>query len=302
MQPSLYNPLIKAEFGRQEKQSLGVIGHLAKDEIVHPDLGLRTLPGGSAAAVATASVQLGIRTSIHSKVGKDYPSEWLSVLDNLGVDISKVEVSEEKETLKVKIIYDENGETELIECSDVVSESLNIKTLPRTDSVHICPIQPPEQRELVQKLKGHCDILSISFSEYFIKDYNKEGFFDDSSLKDVDILFANDKVAHALTREDKPEDAASKLHSKDVDVVAITLGKNGSLVFDGKEVHTIAAMEVPVIDPTGGGDSYIGGFLGEYLISKDARKAGGMGTYLASLTVQKKGSWAALVSDVGIRF
>lgn len=302
MQSSIYNPLTKAEFGRQKNHSLGVIGHLAKDDIVHPTLGLRTLPGGSAAAVATAAVQLGIRTSIHSKIGKDYPSEWLLVLDNLGVDISKVEVSEETESLKVKIIYDENGEAELIECNDAVSESLNIQTLPRTDSVHICPMQPREQTEFVQKLKGHCDILSISFSEYFIKDYKKEDFFDDSSIKDVDILFANEKEAHALTREDKPEDAASKLHSKGVDVVAITMGKNGSLVYDGNEMHRIGALDVPVIDPTGGGDSYIGGFLGEFLISKDARKAAGMGTYLASLTVQKKGSWAALVSDVGIRF
>jgi sugar/nucleoside kinase (ribokinase family) len=302
MQPSIYNPLTKAEFGRQKNHSLGVIGHLAKDEIVHPTLGLRTLPGGSAAAVATAAVQLGIRTSIHSKIGKDYPSEWLSVLDNLGVDISKVEISEEKKTLKVKIIYDESGEIELIECSDVVSENMNIKILPRTDGVHICPMQPQEQRELVQKLKGHCDVLSINFSEFFISDYTKEDFFDDTNLNDVNILFANEKEAYALTGEDAPEEAASKLHSNGVDVVAITLGKKGSLVFDGKEMHRIGANDVPLIDPTGGGDSYIGGFLGEFLISKDARKAAGMGTYLASLTVQKKGSWAALVSDVGVRF
>jgi fructokinase len=163
-------------------------------------------------------------------------------------------------------------------------------------------MQPREQTDLVQKLKGHCDILSISFSEYFITDYKKEGFFDNSSLKDVDILFANEKEASAMTGEDIPEDAASKLHSKGMDMVAITMGKNGSLVFDGNEMHRISAMDVPVIDPTGGGDSYIGGFLGEYLISKNPRKAAGMGTYLASLTVQKKGSWAALVSDVGVRF
>jgi sugar/nucleoside kinase (ribokinase family) len=302
MQPSFYNPLTKAEFGRQKDLSLGVIGHLAEDEIVHPTLGVRSLPGGSAAAIATAAVQLGIKTSIHSKIGKDYPSEWLSVLDSLGVDISKVEVSEEKEILKVKIIYDENGETELIECSEAVSESLDIKTLPRTDGVHICPIRPSEQRELIEKIKGHCDILSISFSEYFIKDYENESFFDDNTLKDVDILFANEKEASALTGEEKPEDGASKLHSKGVDLVAITLGKNGSLVYDGNEMHKISAMEVPVIDPTGGGDSFIGGFLGEFLTSKDAQKAAGMGMYLASLTVQKKGSWAALVSDVGVRF
>jgi sugar/nucleoside kinase (ribokinase family) len=190
----------------------------------------------------------------------------------------------------------------LIECSDAVLKSLNIKTLPRTDCVHICPMEPREQTELVQSLKGHCDILSISFSEYFIKEYKKKDFFDDSSLKYVDILFANEKEAFALTGEDTPEDAAAKLHSNGVDVAAITMGKNGSLVYDGNEMHRTSALDVPLLDPTGGGDSYIGGFLGEYLISMDACKAAGMGTYLASLTVQKKGSWAALVSDVGIRF
>ncbi|UCE36516.1 MAG: carbohydrate kinase family protein [Thermoplasmata archaeon] len=293
---------MRAELPSETKPSLGIIGHLAIDEIVHPILGVRSLPGGSAAAVATASVQTGVVTSIYSKVGKDFSSEWLSVLENLGIDISKVEISDKDESLKVKIIYDEKGNKELIECSDAVSSNLAIKILPRAEGIHICPIKPQEQMELVQRLKGHSDILSLNLSEYFIDDYKKEDFFAKLNWQYLDLVFANEKEAGTLTGLDKPEDMASIFHSEGVDLAVITLGSKGSLVYDGRNMHYMNANEVTVVDTTGCGDSYIGGFLGDYLISKDAKKAAGMGTYFASLTAQKKGSWAALVSDVGYRF
>ncbi len=297
----MYNPLIKAQLHNQEKHTLAVIGHLAIDNITHPAFEIPSSPGGSAAAVATASVQLGTTTSIFSKVGNDFPMEWLSVLKNLNVDISKVEISEKGKSLQVAIKYNEEGNPQSIECNERILENLDIKPLPRTEWVHVCPLQPTEQLELVQRLKGHCDFLSLSFSEYFSGEYKKD-FFGKVDWKAVDIIFANEKEAGAITGLEEPKEMALKFHNEGVDVVAITLGKEGSSVYDGTNFHEIKARVVPVVDSTGCGDSYIGGFLGNYLVSKDTRKAAGMGTYLASLTVQKKGSWAALMSDVGVRF
>ncbi len=296
-----YSPMARPELPSRE-HTLAVIGHLAMDNIIHPNFEMSQSPGGTAAAIATAAVQLGIKTSIYSKVGRDFPKEWLEVLGALGVDISKVEISEKEESLRVKITYDKKGAIKGIECNETAYEGLSLETLPRADCVHVCPLQPPYQAELVQSLKGHTDILSVSFQEFFADDYRKKDFFDSMDWKAIDIVFANEAEAKALTRKRKPENMAQKFHDGGVDVVVITLGKRGSLVYDGMEMHQISARDVEVVDPTGCGDSYIGGFLGEYLVSKDVQKATGMGTYLASLTAQKKGSWAALMSDVGIRF
>lgn len=297
-----YNPLTRAAFHSQEPHSLGVIGHLAIDTIVHPNFEINSSPGGCAAAIATASVQLGIETWIHSKVGKDFPKEWLAVLEKLGVNLSNIEISDKEKSLHVKFKYDGEGDLERIECNEGVLTKLKITALPRTECAHICPAQPQDQAELVQSLKGRGRTLSINFSEFFLDDYRKKDFLDMIGWKDIDIVFLNEAEARAMTHKKALEDMALKFHDEGVKIVSITLGKKGSLVSDGKDTHRTKPRNVEVIDPTGCGDSYIGGFLGEYLNSKDVRKAAGMGTYLASLTAQKKGSWAALMSDVGVRF
>jgi sugar/nucleoside kinase (ribokinase family) len=280
MQHLSYNPLTRVTGRGQEPHSLGLIGHLAIDTIVHPNFEINSSPGGSAAAIATASVQLGIYTSIHSKIGKDFPKEWLTVLENLGVDIFHIEFSDKEKSLHIKFKYDEKHALENIECNDRILTGLKIKTLPRTECVHICPAQPQDQAELVQSAKGGSRKLSISFSDFFIDEYRKKDFLGMFKWSDIDLVFLNEGEVRAMTHEGTPEDMAIKFHKEGVKVVAITLGKKGSLVSDRKGIHNINARDVEVVDPTGCGDSYIG-------------------TYMASLTAQKKGSWAALLSDMG---
>jgi len=217
------------------------------------------------------------------------------------VDISNLEFSDKEESLRVKFKYNEKGGLENLECNDRLLTGLKIKALPRTECVHICPAQPQDQAELVQSLKGANRMVSISFSDYFIDDYKKKDFLRTINWNDIEMVFLNEAEAKAISQEKGPEDMARKFHDEGAKIVAITLGKKGSLVYDGKGMHNINARDVVVVDPTGCGDSYIGGFLGEYLVSRDIQKAAGVGTYIASLTAQKKGSWAALLSD-GVRF
>jgi sugar/nucleoside kinase (ribokinase family) len=299
MQRLSYNPLTRVSGQGQEPHSLGVIGHLAIDTIEHTNFQLNSSPGGSAAAIATASVQLGIYTTIHCKVGKNYPKEWLRVLKNLGVDISPLEFSDNEESLHIKFKYNEKHILQGMECNDRALTGLKIDTLPRTECVHICPAQPQDQAELVQRTKGGNRKLSISFSDFFIDDYKKKDFLDVFKWKDVDLVFLNEKQARAMTNEEIPEEMAHTFHKEGVKIVTITLGEKGSLVSDDKNIRNMNARDVEIIDPTGYMDSYIGGFLGQYLISNDIKKAAGIGMYMASLTAQKKGSWAALLSDVG---
>lgn len=302
MQPLSYNPLTRSQISTGGSHSLAVIGHLAIDTIIHPDFKLENVPGGSSAAVATASVQLGIDCSIQSMIGKDFPSEWLSVLDSLGIDISSIEISKKEKSLNIKMIYHKNWELDKIEISNKMKEGLKVLSMPRTEAVHICPQSPEDQIELVKNLRKKSEILSINFSEYYNKDYQETDFFNSIDWNDLDLVFLNDKEAKAMTSEKNPEKMAKKFLDSGVNVVAITMGKKGVLVLNENEMIRAGAQDVKVIDPTGCGDSFIGGFLGEYLKSRNIKKAQGMGSYMASLTAQKKGSWAALMTDVGVRF
>jgi sugar/nucleoside kinase (ribokinase family) len=296
------NPLIRASFSSQDTHSLAIIGHLAMDTIVHSDFKLDKSPGGSTAAIATAASQLGIDCSIQSEVGRDFPSEWLSVLDNLGIDLSQVDIAEKGESLHVTMNYDDKRKLVKIQCNDKVNDLVKIRAMPRTEAVHICPAKPDNQAELVKKLTDRGEILSVNFSEYFLKDLMKKDFLKTFPWNALNCAFLNRKEAKAVTGLDDPKEMASSIQAEGVDVIVITLGEEGSLVFDGDTLHRMEARDVEVVDPTGCGDSFVGGFLGEYLKSKDIKRSAGMGTYLASLTAQKKGSWAALMTDVGVRF
>ncbi|UCF08295.1 MAG: hypothetical protein JSW28_00990 [Thermoplasmata archaeon] len=294
------SPLLKGRPEKERKHSLAIIGHMAIDTIIHPDFTIESSPGGSAAALATSAVQFGIYPSIHSQIGSDYPKEWLRVLEALGVDISAIEFLEKEESLRVEYKYSNKGEAH-IQCNESVGRSYVPENLPKTDALHICPMEPRNQVELEKKYSGR-DMLSISFSEFFAKDYKKMNYIDILDWEALNFVFANEKEGQAITGRDNPEEMARSFHDLGVDIAVVTLGNKGSLIFTEENIHHVNARDVEVIDSTGCGDSYIGGFLGEYLGSRDIQKAAGVGTYMASLTAQKKGSWAALLSDVGVRF
>jgi len=294
------DPLMSLRPEKEIEHSLAIIGHMAVDTIIHPEFTIESSPGGSAAALATAAVQFGISPSIHSRIGSDLPKEWLRVLEALGVNISNIEFLEKEESLRVNYKYDDKGQAN-IQCNDAVNRSISPETLPKTDGIHICPMQPANQVELVKEY-GARDMLSINFSEYFAKEYEEMNILDLLDWGALNIVFANENEGKAITKEENPEDMARKFHDAGVDVAVITQGEKGSLIFDGEDMHHVNARKVEVIDSTGCGDSYIGGFLGEYLGSRDILRAAVAGTYMASLTAQKKGSWAALIADVGVRF
>jgi sugar/nucleoside kinase (ribokinase family) len=302
MQPLSYNPLTRAQFSQGGSHSLAVIGHLAIDSIIHPEFQLEKVPGGSAAAVATASVQLGIDCAILSMIGKDFPKDWLWVLENLGIDITSVRMEEKERSPKIRMTYKGSGELEDMVIIDLPKEGISVGSIPRTEAIHICPLPCENQLELVGNLRKKSEILSINFSEYYNKDYQEKDILNTMDWSDIDLVFLNKKEASALTGETAPEKMARKFLDKEVDIVAITQGRKGVLVIDENEMIRAGSEDVKVVDPTGCGDSFIGGFLGEFLKSGNIKKAQGIGSYMASLTVQKKGAWAALMTDVGTRF
>jgi len=76
-----------------------------------------------------------------------------------------------------------------------------------------------------------------------------------------------------------------------VPLVVTTLGAKGSRVEKGKEVHEIKPVKAKkVVDPTGAGDAYRGGFLTGYLSGKDLATCGQMGSLSAVYTVEKYGT------------
>ena len=75
-----------------------------------------------------------------------------------------------------------------------------------------------------------------------------------------------------------------------VPVVALRMGARGSLVATaGGEVYTVPAVPTNVVDTTGAGDAYCGGFLVALGSGMDAAEAGARAAVSASFAIEQFG-------------
>ncbi len=105
----------------------------------------------------------------------------------------------------------------------------------------------------------------------------------------VDILFANESEILSLY-EVTEFDAALQHVRKDAEIAALTRSEKGSVVVNGDEVHVIDAVKgVKVVDTTGAGDAYAGGFLYGYTHGHDLATCGKLGGVMAAEVISHMG-------------
>ena len=112
----------------------------------------------------------------------------------------------------------------------------------------------------------------------------------------VDLISINDEEARQITETHSLVKAAKKLMAMGPNYVIIKKGENGALLFDKDKIFCAPALPLEeVFDPTGAGDSFIGGFVGHLSqcgrISFEEMKAATIvGSAMASFTVQNFGT------------
>jgi sugar/nucleoside kinase (ribokinase family) len=111
-------------------------------------------------------------------------------------------------------------------------------------------------------------------------------------LARVNLLLINDGEIRQLTGESNLPRAAAAVAALGPKVVVVKRGEHGVLVFDGAEPFALPAYPLEdVLDPTGAGDAFAGGFLG-YLDARgldgalDVRRAAVVGSVMASYQVE----------------
>lgn len=87
-------------------------------------------------------------------------------------------------------------------------------------------------------------------------------------LERSDIVIASEKFASRYTGEARMETALKKLYGLNRTFSAVTMGKAGSIGFDGKRLIKCPTFMVDVVDTTGAGDVYHGAFIFNYARGK----------------------------------
>ncbi|MDB2404943.1 adenosine kinase [Alphaproteobacteria bacterium] len=101
--------------------------------------------------------------------------------------------------------------------------------------------------------------IAFTLSDIFVVERHRTELFDFVKNK-VDILFANEEEIKYLMQNDDLDYCINNIN-KFVDMVVITKGENGAVVCVNNEVYSADAKVINVVDTTGAGDQFAGGFL-----------------------------------------
>jgi sugar/nucleoside kinase (ribokinase family) len=163
-------------------------------------------------------------------------------------------------------------------------------------------LDPNLQLSVLDQMEKRPDLIVMDTMNFWIEGYRKKL---DEVIARVDVISINDEEARQITGAYSLVDAAKKIQAMGPKYVIIKKGEHGALLFHERKVFCIPGLPLEeVFDPTGAGDSFIGGFVGllsqRGMISfEDMKSAVVMGSAMASFTVQKFGTKAleALTKD-----
>jgi sugar/nucleoside kinase (ribokinase family) len=278
--------------------SLVVVGSIAFDAVKTPFGERERMLGGSAVHFSlAASFFTDVR--VVGPVGDDFGDDEYSVLQNRGVVTDDIERVEGGKTFfwRGDYEYDLNTahtrDTQLGVFGEfepkLSSEAKN------ADYLFLANIVPQLQIQVRQEANG-AKLAGLDSMNLWIE--NEHDALSEAIGK-VDILFLNDAEIRMFAREPNLVKAARSVMSSGPGVIVAKQGEYGAALFVGDRFFSLPAFPLEtVMDPTGAGDSFAGGFMG-YLASQgpealadntELRRAMTYGSVLASFNVEEFGT------------
>ncbi|MBQ7032455.1 MAG: hypothetical protein IJN25_02160 [Clostridia bacterium] len=188
---------------------------------------------------------------------------------------------------------------------------LSEETATRTCVYHRGTLPPLQLSEKQKEAVRHSDILMIDGNELpaaleaakLAKDSGTRVLYDAGGLYEgvgdllpyVDILIPSEEFALGFSGEKTAETAAKKLFASfSPDIVVITQGKKGGILYDGKDVVAYPAFPVTAMDTNGSGDVFHGAFAYAITAGLDFFEAAVFSSAVSAIKCTKIGARAAV--------
>ena len=258
-------------------------------------VGVKYVPGGSAANTITCTSIFGMPSGYIGKIGNDELGQlFKSTMEQFGVKTTML-LSPKSSGRCMVFITGANAERTFADymgaALDMGPDDLKEEYFRGYDYFHIEGYLVQNQdliARAVQMAKAAGCIISIDMASYNVVESNA-AFLNNLVEKYVDIVFANESESRAFTKCDNPEDGLREL-SKMCSIAVVKVGKDGSWVRSGEDQLFIPAWPANPIDGTGAGDTYAAGFL--YGLAQDLplKTCGEIGSIIAAKVVEVVGT------------
>ncbi len=277
--------------------SLLVVGTVAFDEIETSLAKTGKILGGAATYVALAASHLIKDIRISAVVGGDFPQKYLDAFSARNLDTSGIQVVPGEKSFYWSGRYHNN-----LNQRDTLATELNVladfnPVLPEAyrDSKYLMlgNLTPSIQKKVIEQMDRRPKLICMDTMNFWM-----DTAWDDllSVVSMVDVLAVNEEEARQLSGEYSLVKAAQKISEMGPEYIIVKRGEYGALLFYRDQKFYAPAMPLEVVvDPTGAGDSFAGGFMG-YLTKADDTSFESMkngliyGAALASFSVEKFGT------------
>ncbi len=269
---------------------LVVVGSVALDSVEAPGGQHHDILGGSASFFATAASYF-TQPHLVAVVGSDFPRQHIDFLRERGIDLTGLE-QVQGQTFRWKGRYSND-----LAHRTTLDTQLNVfagfqPKLPESyrdaELLFLGNIEPSLQLEVLAQVRRP-RLVAMDTMNFWIEGRPEQLH---TVLAKIDLLVINDEEARQLAREHNLPRAARAILALGPKTVIVKRGDSGALLFHDGSVFVAPAYPLEeVVDPTGAGDSFAGGFMG-YLAREGSlgpqsiRRAMIYGSVMASFSVE----------------
>ena len=266
-------------------ETILIIGSIALDTIENNRGKREDLIGGST-TYATVAAGRSVPVNVVGVIGNDFPDEGLEIYQRYANSLVDLECKEGN-TFRWGGRYGENmdnRETLFTDLGVFSDFSPRLSTVNKNVSnVFLANIHPSLQLSVINQMAGKPLIVTDTMNLWI--ETTKNELLE--VLKKSDILLINESEAELISGTNNIDRSAVQLQGLGPSTVVIKKGSSGAVLFHGEEKVSIGAYPVKdVIDTTGAGDTFGGGFVSALASGGTFRDALIKGSALASICVE----------------
>jgi len=272
------------------KPEIVIVGSLAYDNVATPYAARKNALGGSV-SYACAAASFFTKCGMVAVAGTDFSRLSLNKLRKFGIDLRGLHVTKGK-TFRWSGVYEKDFNNRRTLCTKLNVFQSFMPELPgeyrKSPFLFLANIAPALQAHVMDQIDAPRFVMADTM-DLWINTARRDLL---KLIKKVDLLLLNDSEAKHLSGASHLITAARKLLKLGPRHLIIKKGEHGSMLVSRDNIFLLPAFPLDaVIDPTGAGDSFAGGFIGylatQKIISDSAiRQAMIYGTITASFAVE----------------
>ncbi len=278
------------------------VGHLTLDDIVLPTGETHfDTPGGAALYSAGGAFLWEHNIGLVSRVGKDYDQENIKYLKKLGLDLKGAQ-QVDNPNIHIWALYDRNNNRYFIPQKEAgkykelapTPDEIPKNYIYEADGFHLAPM-PFQCQEKVIGALPHDRLITVDPHHEYVDSQFRSRW--ENILEKVDVFLPSEEEFMDFWQIKKKEDIKEyryylkKTSHLGPQYVVLKIGKRGIVFYDKNkdQYDHIPSIAENIVDVTGAGDAFCGGFLSGILQTDDIFEAAIRGTVASSIVLENFG-------------